>query len=308
MQAKKILLLIFLPEPLAPWPRGLREAATTMRLFLIRHGETVDNVANRFAGTLDSALTSHGVIQARLLASHLTQCAPADTHILSSDLQRAVKTAEAIRDSYTSGGGDSGNGDVGSTWKVRQVTLLREKDFGSDEGVRIGSRLPSGDCESVESMHTRVDRFLDDHLWPLLRDSSADAAVMVVAHGIILGVLFRRLCRRVPSGAVGGLGSSPPSWGNTGYLEATLSWPEPGQVSWPSTKLQIHRVNSLKHLEGLRKTRGGIGSARFDRSQRTMDSFLVSKKRKLADAPTNRYVFIMASPSLSIQHHPPRSM
>ncbi|KAF4119578.1 Broad specificity phosphatase PhoE [Geosmithia morbida] len=262
-----------------------------MRLFLIRHGETVDNVASVYAGSLDSALTSHGVIQARLLASHLAEHAPADTHILSSDLQRAVKTAEAIRDSRRYCAGD----DEGAR-QIQIVSLIREKDFGSDEGVRIGSRMPCGDSESVESMNERVDSFLDNHILPLCHRSSADHGVAVVAHGIILGVLFRRLRHRLPSGAVTSATtdidlSLSPSWGNTGYLEATLSWSDSEQeASWSAMKLVIHRINSLGHLRGLRKTRGGIGSARFDSGQRTMDSFFAPKKRKLADAPSNRPV------------------
>ncbi|KAM3468559.1 hypothetical protein MY5147_007828, partial [Beauveria neobassiana] len=42
-----------------------------MRLLLIRHGETVDNVAGIFAGVRDSALTTHGVLQAGRLGGHL---------------------------------------------------------------------------------------------------------------------------------------------------------------------------------------------------------------------------------------------
>jgi hypothetical protein len=43
--------------------------------------------------------------------------------------------------------------------------------------------------------------------------------------------------------------------------------------------LLVRAVNSQKHLEGLKKTRGGIGSAKHDDKQRTMDSFF--KRQKL---------------------------
>ena len=58
------------------------------------------------------------------------------------------------------------------------------------------------------------------------------------------------------------------------------------QPQWSALKARIEVVNSTGHLQGLRKTRGGIGSARFDSNQKTMDSFFkpAPKKRKLADA------------------------
>jgi hypothetical protein len=57
-----------------------------------------------------------------------------------------------------------------------------------------------------------------------------------------------------------------------------------GQVSRPSTKLEglkarIIAVNSTVHLQGLKKTKGGIGSAKHDESQKTIESFF--KKRKI---------------------------
>jgi hypothetical protein len=43
--------------------------------------------------------------------------------------------------------------------------------------------------------------------------------------------------------------------------------------------LVVKAVNSQEHLEGLKKTRGGIGSLKHDSSQKTMDSFF--KKRRI---------------------------
>lgn len=261
-----------------------------MRLFLIRHGETVDNVANLYAGTRDSALTTHGVLQARRLAEHLAQRLPATSvHYFSSDLQRAVRTAEAIRAAAC--------GKDGAV-VVQQLVELREKDFGTGEGERFGTGKdkPHEGAESAESMKARVDTFLDKHLLPVLSPRSEDA-VVIVAHGILLSILFKRLCEHLSSGAftvapevqrasnpypAGGVPVLP-SWSNTGYLEAVVTSSAP--AAWSSIKLHVAQVNCVDHLKGLRKTRGGIGSARFDEKQKTMDSFFApSKKRKLADA------------------------
>lgn len=265
-----------------------------MRLFLVRHGETVDNAANVYAGTRDSALSMHGVVQAQRLAAHLASSrhCSGDAHIFSSTLQRAAKTAEAIRDACGAG-------------SVRQLAQLRERDFGSLEGTKVGAaaREYAQDSEPAQSMRDRVDDFLDHHLLPLAM-LPATGDVVIVAHGIILGVMFRQLSARLPAGSTivspeaQPLTSSNPSsrktipvlpvWRNTGYLEATLSPAATAAVaeaqsrSWSALQLRIIRVNCVEHLQGLRKTRGGIGSTRFDEKQKTLDAFYTSKERKAA--------------------------
>lgn len=70
-----------------------------MELYLIRHGETVDNVAGLYAGVRDSALTIHGVEQARRLGEHFTknETHASFDHIFASTLSRAYKTAQALQ-------------------------------------------------------------------------------------------------------------------------------------------------------------------------------------------------------------------
>lgn len=291
-----------------------------LRLFLVRHGETVDNVASLYAGTRDSALTSHGILQCRRLAEHLAPklrpapSSPSSTppvrtdeqshgagldasprvHLFSSNLQRAVKTAEAVRDALSR--------DPQVAVPVRQLAELKEKDFGSGEGQSFaaGARRdkPHVGAETSVAMRARVDVFLETHLLPVLEravssdDDDGNTAVVIVAHGIILGVLFRRLCERV----AGRLTFDPevktdgrevtPSWSNTGYLEAVLSFTSSSPTDpcdWAQVSMSVSRVNATEHLKGLRKTRGGIGSARFDDKQKTIESFF-TKKRKFADA------------------------
>ena len=66
------------------------------RIFLIRHGETVSNVAGIAQGWNDSELSSGGRRQVQLLAKRIAAEKP--DAIFSSPLQRAMTTAEAIRD------------------------------------------------------------------------------------------------------------------------------------------------------------------------------------------------------------------
>lgn len=251
----------------------------TMRLFLIRHGETVDNVAGLYAGSRDSALTAHGVLQARRLATHLAESVTV-THLFASNLGRAVRTAEAVWDAQKRA--------HQTGLEVVQLSELREKHFGTGEGVKFGVKGPKTEhhgAETPEAMKSRIDRFLDDYLAPLLVVGD-ESTVCIVSHGIILSVLFSSLCARLPAGSISaapeatassGPGPVRPSWSNTGYLEGVLSplAVDEAEVKLPH-KFFIKAVNCVDHVKGLKKTRGGIGSAKFDDKQKTMDAFFKS--------------------------------
>lgn len=211
---------------------------------------------------------------------------------------------------------------------VVQRPELRERDFRSLEGKKVGSRrAPRADGfrfrdpETHAEMAVRVDRFIGVHLNPILEMIQACAAevdhgsVVVVAHGVILNVLLKRLLTRFSTAAeVEKLfpGRSNlewiASWRNTAYLEAVVSpkWLDPVTASTgaggggpapvvgmetvtagsdPAVRLDIIGVNLVDHLQGLKKTRGGIGSARFDTKQKTVDSFFkASRMKEHADA------------------------
>jgi probable phosphoglycerate mutase len=139
----------------------------------------------------------------------------------------------------------------------------------------------------------------------------------VVAHGLILDSLLRVLLARFGARELARLGAAKmPGWSNTGYVElvvgvrsargvvvdgsdgSTISagvsgertlTPEPPTLppQQPPVTLTVVGVNVLKHLEGLKKTRGGIGSAQFDKRQRTVDSFFgpAAKKTRVERGP-----------------------
>ncbi|KAH8677790.1 histidine phosphatase superfamily [Xylariales sp. PMI_506] len=284
-----------------------------MHLLLIRHGESVDNVAGLYAGSRDSSLTNHGVLQAKRLGAHLAaRCEVIGRidRVFASNLRRASETAEAVvRAQRTL---DSSSSDSKANLEVVKLPELREKDFGSDEGVKIGATqrtLSKGasvsDAETRETMMIRIKRFIDVHLCPLLEEyEGKQMAVAIVSHGIILGVLLEVLTKRFPSNS-----PMPPSfgfWSNTGVLQAFVerksdpeilvesASPTPhaalpcSQTTRSSGKrysLVIQSTNNVDHLDGLKKTRGGIGSAQFDSRQRTLTSFFTptAKKRKAED-------------------------
>ncbi|KAK7755706.1 hypothetical protein SLS62_002317 [Diatrype stigma] len=274
------------------------------------------------AGSRDAPLTNHGVLQAKRLGNHLAKRRDAIGRIekiFTSNLQRAYRTAEAIAEAQSSLASSSSSSSSTSEASLRVVQLpeLREKDFGSSEGVKFGAARPSGsngdaqsDSETRDSMKSRIDRFLDAHLAPAVDAyASQNVAVVIVAHGIILGVLLRALLSRYPSKQLDSLykhGEILAAWSNTGVLQAKIELSGQGRPEGSNTEgtepsnnkggtspepararaapgMVVQFTNNVDHLQGLKKTRGGIGSAKFDSKQKTMDSFFgpASKKRKL---------------------------
>jgi len=157
-------------------------------LYIVRHGQTVDNLVNRIQGQTDSPLTDLGIRQAEAIADRLSS--ESFSAIYSSDLGRASKTAEVIASRHG--------------MPVRTTPLLRELYLGAAQGLtrqefsdaypeeyRLWTtdpalhRPPEG--ETIESVIERCRRFIRqvraDH-----RDGEKLAAV---AHG---GTLRGLIC------------------------------------------------------------------------------------------------------------------
>lgn len=273
-----------------------------MRLLLIRHGETVDNVAGNFAGVTDSALTAHGVLQAQRLAAHLVSRFPdpgAVRAIVTSDLQRAWRTGAAIQAAYPAAAAFSAPLPPPPYHPVRpapltRTTLLRERDFRSLEGTPFRSvKVNIEDvAESMASVRRRAQRFVDEVVLaevmrvPDGRGVRSDDVLMVVAHGLLLPEIYACLAASVTRGG-GVLTIEPavarrrprapclvPWWSNTGYLECALVRDRSGRVA----SINVLLVNSTLHLADLRRTGGGIGSAAHDDKQKKIESYFGGKK------------------------------
>lgn len=188
-----------------------------------------------------------------------------------------------------------------SKLQLVQVVELRERDFRSAEGKRFGT--PHPDAETHDEMRARATGFVQAHLGPLLDSISngdncqTNTSVVVVAHGLILNSLLRSLLARyapeemarlanakLSSGSVAGRSEFLAAWSNTGYLEIKVdAIVSSEEIEKSTVQLTVVRVNALDHLHGLKRTRGGIGSAKFDSKQKTMDSFFkpAAKKRRV---------------------------
>jgi len=194
---------------------------------------------------------------------------------------------------------------------VVQRPELRERDFGRAEGAKFSAwpSLALAGAESREQMRLRAEKFVQNDLAPLLLSADGTGGcVVVVAHGLILDSLLRVLLARFGPAEAARLGSVGMTvWSNTGYVELLVRagsnkpvaverpdaaegadevsgdrTPAPPTRPAPQRRvsLSVVGVNVLKHLEGLKKTRGGIGSAQFDKRQRTMDSFFGPSAKK----------------------------
>ena len=136
-------------------------------LFLVRHGETVDNARQIMQGQTQGELNERGKEQARQVARRLAD--ETLDAVVSSDLQRAVQTAEIIAAPH------------GLT--VMTTPLLRERDWGSFTGRYIpdlrGETWPD-DIESEEDLLMRARTFL-----LYITATYPGKRVVAVGHGII---------------------------------------------------------------------------------------------------------------------------
>ena len=230
-----------------------------------------------------------------------------------------METAEAVvaaqAEIAAHGGGSDGDANDTVRLELVQVPDLRERDFGKAEGAKFGVALAAAGAESREQMRRRAEKFVLGHLTLLLNQEGAGGCIVVVSHGLILDSLLRVLLERFALRGTARLGDAKTTaWSNTGYVELAVGLTVevgtddpvvaggldtvqvPGEVSGDRTpappalplpprrqpwiSLSVVGVNVLTHLEGLKKTRGGIGSAQHDKRQRTMDAFFAPAMKK----------------------------
>ncbi|WP_372594365.1 histidine phosphatase family protein [Actinotalea sp.] len=210
---------------------------TARAVVLWRHGRTAYNAAGRMQGQIDIPLDDVGRWQAVQGAQHLAQRLFPD-RIVSSDLGRAVSTAEALA-------GLSGV-------PVETDPQLRERSFGDWEGLtaeEIDARWPEqfavwragGDphrtgAETRAAVAQRFGAAVVRHAESL----DADQTLVVVAHGAAIGLGIGALLgldanRRLVAGLhnahwslVRPSGRSPGSW----FLEAHNLGPAVAVDEW----------------------------------------------------------------------------
>ena len=136
-------------------------------IFLVRHGETVDNARQIMQGQTQGELNQRGREQAEQVARRLAS-EPLDA-IVASDLHRAIQTAEVIAEPHG--------------LPVVTTPLLRERDWGSFTGRFIPdlrNEVWPDDIESEEALLERACSFLIN-----MTATYPGKRVVAVGHGII---------------------------------------------------------------------------------------------------------------------------
>lgn len=157
-------------------------------LYLVRHGETMDNANRIMQGHTPGKLNEIGISQAEDVSGKLK-----DEHFdafVSSDLHRSIHTCEIIARPHRQ--------------NVITTPLLRERDWGSFTGKYIPelanlndpTKWPE-DIEALEAMKNRAGNFLE---W--IKENFPDRKVLAVGHGIInkavQSVYFNKPMNEIP--------------------------------------------------------------------------------------------------------------
>ncbi len=149
-----------------------------IELYLVRHGETEENVAQILQGHLPGHLTTLGQRQATQLAERLNNDNITFDTLLCSDLQRTIDTATIIKNH------------LNQNVTITPCPLLRERNWGRSTGKAISLARSEGiasDAESVNDMYKRALQFLS-----FTKEKYDNKKVLAVGHG-----LFNRIIQAV---------------------------------------------------------------------------------------------------------------
>lgn len=149
-----------------------------MKLYVVRHGETIWNVENRVQGITDIPLTDKGRLDATL-QKDFVKSLDIDV-VISSPLDRAIETAKILTDNKL---------------PINTDDRIKERDWGMNEGADIDSvdRIDCWDVilntrvqniESIQDFMYRVSSFLED-----IKVRYKDKKVLLVTHSAVIRVI-----------------------------------------------------------------------------------------------------------------------
>jgi len=206
-----------------------------MRCCVIRHGETAWNADCRLQGHQDIPLNALGLAQADAAGRYLQQRHQQTPFaaIVSSDLIRARQTADAVGQALG--------------MPVVANAALRERHYGQFEGqtpteaeagdpsayaalvARDDLEAAPGAAEPLQEMQARIEAFLAD----LVREYP-DQAVVIVTHGGVLDILYRRaMGRRLTGPRDAPIPNAGLNWLDIEAADQGLRWT---MVAWGETE------------------------------------------------------------------------
>ena len=155
----------------------------------VRHGETNWNAERRMQGHIDIPLNANGISQAERLANALIRVKHSFDVIYSSDLERALHTANVVANALS--------------LAVQTTPQLRERNVGQLQGLLLSEApvlLPEiwqshiareldhdlGGGESIRAFHQRMQGVLE-----LLLRQHRGQSILAVSHGGSLDMIYR---------------------------------------------------------------------------------------------------------------------
>ena len=159
------------------------------RICFVRHGETNWNAERRMQGHIDIPLNANGISQAERLANAIIRVKHSFDVIYSSDLERALHTANAVARALSV--------------DVQITPRLRERNVGKLQGLLLAEApvlLPEiwqrhiareldhdlGGGESIRNFHQRMQDILE-----LFLNEHRGQSVLAVSHGGSLDMIYR---------------------------------------------------------------------------------------------------------------------
>jgi len=205
---------------------------SSVRLLLVRHGETEWNQENRWQGQADVPLSEAGRGQARRLAQRLLAEGRQLRAIYTSDLMRASHTAEILGETLrVTPTRDAAWREMHiGAWSGLTTAEVIARHATEWERLRAGEDLPRGGGETfaqfqgriVQAVQCLVEKHLGEH-------------IAIVTHGGAVRALLLH-CRGLPISQFRQIDKI----GNTGLSEVTF---------FVDGQTVIHSVNDIGHLD-----------------------------------------------------------
>jgi len=146
-------------------------------LYFIRHGQSEANVQGVFAGgKIDSPLTPKGIEQARDAAQKILESGIIFDRIISSPQQRALHTAQTIKDTVDF----VGDIEVDDRLVEYDFGILTNKPYPVDAPEDI--LVSAAEVEGWQSLYNRTNDFYGAH-----KESTEN--ILVSGHGLVQGMV-----------------------------------------------------------------------------------------------------------------------
>lgn len=167
-----------------------------MKLYFIRHAESMANVGDVLAGQMDYPLSPKGMADAAAVAHQFCPATPRLTRILSSPLLRARQTAEPF--ARLSGVPVSVDGrlteqHLGRFSGLTYTQLKTDPGYMHDRAKRW-DWVPDGGGESYRMIAERVTGFLR-----ALQPAPQEGETLIVTHAVAMRLIHAVLTRTLPA-------------------------------------------------------------------------------------------------------------